>query len=128
MLAIFLPSSWRPFAAPLATDFRPFQRLSITPIVVPTASKTVTLKPYFLKISLFRSRKDSPSLRRSLIYQRVSLLGHFLNLFTGAFSVSISFIFVICNILLLLDVFVNFFNLFVFLLNQSLAFLVREFP
>ena len=85
------------------------------------------MKPYFLKISFIRSRKDSPSLRRSLINQHVSLLGLFLNLFTGAFLDSRFLFFVICNFLLLSDVFVNFFNLFVFVLNQYLPLWSKSF-
>ena len=63
MEPIFLPSACRPFPTPFATDFSPFVReLTATPIVVPTASKTaVTVKPYFLKISLILSLKGGPS-------------------------------------------------------------------
>ena len=70
MEATFLPSSFRLFPTPLATDFRPFEReLMITPIVVPTATKTaVTVKPYFFKISFTRSCRDKPFLKRSLSF------------------------------------------------------------
>ena len=44
---ILLPKVWKPSPTPLATDFRPlFNALTITPIVVPTASTTAeAMKP-----------------------------------------------------------------------------------